>query len=117
MRTDICNDLPKCRIIFILTAMMIMFGTNNLFAQSNPIYQNGNVIVYQYSHGWEIMHGNNLVGYGDGELDMETLHPAFKELIVLQMKSSTSRCEIHLNKSGVFVVVVAGRSFKVMLSE
>ena len=46
MRTDICNDLPKCRIIFILTAMMIMFGTNNLFAQSNPIYQNGNVIVY-----------------------------------------------------------------------
>ena len=81
MRTDICNDLPKCRIICILAVLIILFGNNILFAQSNPIYQNGNVAVYQYSQGWEIMHGNNFVGYGDGVLDIDNLPPAFKELI------------------------------------
>lgn len=81
MKTDICNDLPKCRIVLILTALFILFGNNILFAQTTPIYQSGNVAVYQYSQGWEIMHGNNLVGYGDGVLDIDNLPPAFKELI------------------------------------
>ena len=81
MKTDIGNGLTKCRIILILTALMLFCGNSLVVAQNNPIYKNGNVAVYQYSNGWEIMHGNHLVGYGDGALDIATLSPAFKDLI------------------------------------
>ena len=81
MKADICNDLTKCRIILVLTALSLFLGNNVVLAQNTPIYKDGNVAVYQYSHGWEIMHGGNLVGYGDGVLDMETIPPAFKDLI------------------------------------
>ena len=81
MKADICNDLTKCRIILVLTALSLFLGNNVVLAQNTPIYKDGNVAVYQYSHGWEIMHGNNLVGYGDGVLDMSTIQPGFKELI------------------------------------
>ncbi len=81
MRTDISNDLPKCRIIFIITAMMILFGNNILFAQSNPIYQNGNVSIIQSPEGWQMLHGENVVGHGEGNLDINDLPPAFKSLL------------------------------------
>ena len=81
MRTDICNDLPKCRIIFILTAMMIFFGNNILFAQSNPIYQNGHVSIIQSPEGWQMLHGENVVGHGEGNLDINDLPPAFQSLL------------------------------------
>lgn len=81
MRTDISNDLPKCRIIFIITAMMILFGNNILFAQSNPIYQNGNVSIIQSPEGWQMLHGENVVGHGEGNLDINDLPPAFQSLL------------------------------------
>ena len=55
--------------------------------------------------------------YIDNALDANFKIIDLSGRIVKQDKAHSTRCEIHLGKSGVFVVVVAGRSFKVVLTE
>ncbi|MBR4440937.1 MAG: C10 family peptidase [Bacteroidales bacterium] len=81
MRTNIYNNLSKCRMLLMLAALFVFLSNSNLSAQNAPVYQDGNVAVYQYPDGWEILHGTNLVGYGEGTFQTENLSPAFQELL------------------------------------
>ena len=81
MRTNMNNNLTKCRMILMMAALFVFLSNSNLSAQNAPVYQDGNVAVYQYPDGWEILHGTNLVGYGDGAFQTENLSPAFQELL------------------------------------
>lgn len=65
----------KSRILFLAICVVV---TVNCFSQE--IYSNGNVRIVQ-DGGWKLYHGDIVVAYGDGVLDMDNLPPAFKAII------------------------------------
>ena len=44
------------------------------------VYQDRNVSI-EVEDGWRILHGNQVVAFGDGPMDVNNLPPAFKELL------------------------------------
>ena len=55
--------------------------------------------------------------YIDNALDADIRIVDLGGRIIKQTKAQSTHCEIRLDKSGVYVVMVSGRSFKVVLSE
>lgn len=66
--------------IFFGIFFIICITSTATFAQ-NIIYKNGNASLVQYPETWELLHGNTIVGHGNGTLDVNNLPPAFKSLL------------------------------------
>lgn len=75
------RQLFDIKIILPLIASLMLSAISNLtFAQQ--IYHQGNVSIMQKGYdGWQILHGSDIVAYGDGKLDVSNLPPAFLDLL------------------------------------
>ena len=69
------------RILLNLIALLTFstFSINVLAQQT--IYTNGNVSIIQNSDGWQMLHGKNIVGHGEGVLDIDNVSPAFRSIL------------------------------------
>lgn len=65
---------------YILTLCILCIFAKTIYAQQ-IVLTKGNVNVVQNADGWQILLGNNILGHGEGVLDIENLPPAFIDML------------------------------------
>lgn len=79
MKQFFFNNMIKKHTIKMLAALLLTTLVSAV-SMAQVIYQDGNVSIIQ-ADGWKILHGDQVVAYGDSPLDLDNMHPAFKAFI------------------------------------
>ena len=84
----------------LFAAILILLVDVGIAQAQQTVYTDGNVRIVQNTDGWQILHGESVVGYGEGVLSIGNLPPAFKDFLDYYADKSISLQKSTLKKSG-----------------
>ena len=77
--------MKTTKIIFRLYCIIVLvFAIGNNAAGQNVgdvVYADGNVRLVLVDGGWQVLHGDNVVAYGNSRVDLNNMPPAFKNFL------------------------------------